>query len=136
MLLCVPANGVVVGLAPSNAEGVARRVGKHCEALIYTDVAAYVELDGTELQGPGADVLSVLNMQVEMHLLRIAIRPYRRDVPRGALDPHDPAAVAVDDVVPVPVREHSPAEHRSPEGALGFEVCRIKHHDLPDQIHR
>ena len=135
MLLHITTNGFIVGLSPPDTEGVTRRVSKHGEPFTVSDLAADVELHRAELQRAATHVLRILNVQVEMDLLRIAIRPHRRHVVWGALDPHDPAALAIDDVVPITVGEHPPAEHARPEGALGLEVRSVEHHYLPDQPH-
>ncbi|HUP87020.1 MAG TPA: hypothetical protein VM143_15305 [Acidimicrobiales bacterium] len=114
---------------------MARWVGEHDEPLIDSDVAARVKLNGAELQGLGAGLFGILDVQVQVYLLRIAVRPDWWDVPGSSLDAHDPAAVVVDDVVPITIRKHAPAEHSRPERALSVKVCSIEHDDLPDQFH-
>lgn len=135
VLLHVSADGVIVGLAPPDAEGVARGVGEHGKALRHTHFAARVELHSAKLQRLRARLFGVLHVQVEMDLLRVPVRPSRRDVLRRALDAHDPAAVPIDDVVPIAVREHPSSEHPGPESAFRLKVCCVEHHYLSDQFH-
>lgn len=128
-------NGFIIGLSPPDAEGVTRRVSKHGETFVDSDLATDVELHCAEPQSAATRLPGILNVQVDVYLLWVAVRPHRRHVVRGPLDPHDPAAVAIDDVVPIPVGEHATAEHARPEGALGLEVRSVEHHYLPDQLH-
>lgn len=136
MLLHVTPDGVVVGLTPPDAEGVPGWVGKHGEALLHSYFAAHVELDCAQFDRARTSLHGALDVEVEMNLLWLAVWPRGLDVPRRALDPHDPATLAVDDVVPIAVGENPSPEHACPEGAFGVQVRGVKDHDLSDQFHR
>ena len=83
--------------------------------------------------GVGAD--RVIDVQIEMDLLRISIRPLRWLMAGSELNADHPAPVRVEDAMKPVVDEDAAAEHARPEGALGSQVCRVEHDYLSRGLH-
>lgn len=64
----------------------------------------------------------IVDVQVQMHLLRAPERPVRRNVTRCQLYANPPLAVGVDNAVPCLVRKDVATQNRGPECALGMQV--------------
>ena len=71
----------------------------------------------------------VVHMKVQVNLLRIAVRPVRRQMVRRQLYPDYPSTFGVKDIVEVVVGEHSTVEHFGPEGTLRTEIACIEDDD-------
>ena len=77
----------------------------------------------------------VIDVEVEVHLLRVSVRPVRRDVVRCQLHPDLPLPSGVDHAMPCLVLEDVPAENPRPERALGTQVGRVEHDHVTHQLH-
>jgi len=71
----------------------------------------------------------VLDMEVNVHLLRRPIGPVRGDVIWRELDADAPLSTRVDDAVKRFVLEDVAAQKPGPKRALGVQFGGVKHHD-------
>ena len=71
-------------VSPTDAEGVARRVGVNLVALFGVQVACLKE-PRSQLKGGFVGRARILDVKVEVHLLRAPVRPLRRQVVRRQL---------------------------------------------------
>ena len=119
--------------APAQTERMPGRVGVDLETLGGRGVGR-LQHPGTQrdnfIMGGG----DVVNVQVEMDLLRRAIGPLRLDVVRGELNGEPPFAVD-DDAVPIVLSNNLAAHQRGPEGTFGREVSSIEDDDLSGKFH-
>jgi hypothetical protein len=77
----------------------------------------------------------VVDVQVDVDLLRRTVGPLRRDVVRREL--HGDSRLPVDDdAVPVVVGDDGAAEESCPERALRSEIGRVQDDDLSGDAHR
>ena len=80
----------------------------------------------------------VVDVEIEMDLLRVSVGPFGRDVVGRELHADHPPIFRVEDAMELVVRENLACEHARPEGALGGQVGCIEHdyltHDLHAQI--
>jgi hypothetical protein len=95
------------------------RVGVHLVALVAIQIRSCLEQSGAEGDRLFVRSLWVFDVQVEMHLLRAAVRPVRGDMVRRQLHADPPLSGGIDDAVPRLVGEDVPAEKPGPERALG-----------------
>src|SRR5699024_86882 len=121
---------------PAEAERVPGRVGVDLERLARVVRGGGGGLEHLRAQGHhvGLRDLEVLHPQVQVHLLRGAVRPVGSDVLRIELDA-DPGPVVDEHHVPVVVAVHGPAEHTGPEGALGLQVGTVEDDHLVVDLH-
>lgn len=131
----VVADRIVGRVAPAEAERVAGRVGVDLVAFVGTEVGGRLQERGAQCHCLRVCCGEVVDVEVEVHLLRVAVGPLGWDVIRGELHAHHPTVVGVDDVVPVVLGQHPAADHRGPERALGREVGRIEHDHLSHDSH-
>jgi hypothetical protein len=125
----------VVGMTPPDTEGVTRRVRVHLMAFRFSEVNGFSQQTSAESEGLGVCRDGVVNMKIQVDLLRITVGPLRRQMAWGELDPDDPAILGIEDVVEVVVGKHSAIEHASPEGALGIEIAGIEDHYPSHDFH-
>ena len=129
------ADRLVVRVPPPEAKWVARWVGIDLVPLGGGQIVGCLQETGTKRDGVGVGARWVVDVKIEMNLLRDSIRPIRRDVVGCELDADHPATVSVDDAVPPVVGEDAAADHPRPEGALGGQVSRIEHDYLSHDLH-
>jgi hypothetical protein len=115
--------------------GVASRVGEHLVTLSRRQVVNVLQYSGPERDGLGVCVGGVVDVQIEVDLLRVAVRPIGRNMVGRELYADHPVPIAVKDTVPPVVAKHPPGKHAGPEGALGGQVRRIENNDLSDELH-
>ena len=77
----------------------------------------------------------VVDVQIEVDLLRAPLGPVGRDMVGCELHADHPLPVGVEDAVPGVVGEHLAVEHARREGALSGEVHRVKHDHLSHELH-
>lgn len=70
-----------------------------------------------------------------MSLLRVPVRPLRRNMVRRQLHAYPPLTGGVDDRVPAVVLENMPIQHAGPERALRLQVGRVEHDNLTNDVH-
>jgi hypothetical protein len=68
----------------------------------------------------------IVDVEVEVHLLRRAVGPVGRRVLRRELNPDPPLASRVDDGVKRVVDGDVAVQPSCPEGALGAQVCSVE----------
>src|SRR5258706_5151623 len=82
--LCVaaqdPADSFGVWVSPAEAEGVAGRVGVDLVPLDSGEVGGCLQQPGPERNGFGVRALRVVDVQIDVDLLRVPVRPIRRDM--------------------------------------------------------
>jgi hypothetical protein len=105
-------------------------VGVRLVTLIGVEVESRLEKPGSECYCLLVRTSGVLNVQVEVDLLRAALRPIRRDVVRGKLDADPPLARGVNDAVPTVIPRRRAPENSGPEPALRMQICGVEHDDL------
>jgi hypothetical protein len=74
-------------VSPADAEGVPGRVGIHLMALVAVQIGSWLQQSGAE--GDCLLVCSsrVMDVEVEMRLLGVAVRPVRRNMVRSSCTP-------------------------------------------------
>jgi len=77
----------------------------------------------------------VIDVDVEMHLLRDSVRPVGKNTMRCKLHADSPLSSSVDDAMPCLVLNDVPTEHPSPERALGSHVSRVEHDHATHEVH-
>ena len=121
-------------MPPADAERVARRVCVDLMAFRRVEVAR-LEQAGTKFDCLLMGGSRILDVEVEMDLLRGPIGPVGRNVFRRELDADRPFARGGDDAVKTVVPNHDSTEHPSPERALGIQVGGIEHDHLSHHLH-
>ena len=130
-----PTKSLVVRMPPPEAERVAGWVGIDLVPLGGGQIVGCLQETGTKRDGVGVGARWVVDVQIQMDLLRASIRPIRRDVVRRELNADRPPTVRVDNAVERVVSEHAAAEHSRPEGTFGCQVSRIKYDYLSHDLH-
>ncbi len=111
------------------------RVGVHLVTLIAVQVLSWLEQTGAQGRRLLVGGAGVIDLEVEMHLLRTSVRPVRRDMVRRQLHADAPLARGVDDAMPRLVHKDVASQHRSPERALSAQVWRVEHHHVAHEFH-
>jgi len=123
------------GETPADAERVPSRVGVHLVTLIAVQILSWLEQSGAKGRRLFVGSAWVIDVKVEMHLLRTSVRPVRRDVVRRQLHADPPLARGVDDAMPRLVHKDLAPQHPSPERALSAQVGRVEHHHVAHEFH-
>jgi len=103
-------------------------------ALGRPDVIRWLQEFGTQRDGFVMGGLDVIDIQVEVHLLRRAIGPLRRNMVGRELNAQPPFAID-EDTVPIVVRFDRSTQQSGPEGALGSQVGGVEDDDLSGNPH-
>src|SRR5690606_8251063 len=119
---------------PAQAERVAGRVGVDPEAARVVRGVLRLQLACPEAHDMLVRARDVLDVQVEVDLLWLALRPLGPDVVRRKLEA-EPGLAVDEDRVPVLVGLDRPVQDACPEGALGLEVVSVEHDDLLCDLH-
>jgi hypothetical protein len=122
-------------VAPSDAERMSGRVGVGLVSLVRFEIGRRLEKTSSQSHRFFVRGSGIVDVEVEMDLLRGSIGPIRRNVVRRELHADPPLTGGVDDRVPTVVLEHSPAENPGPERTLGAQICGIEHDHLPHHTH-
>lgn len=124
-------------MTPADAERMARWIGIHLMSLGRAEVVSSLEQTSAERHDFRVGAGRVVDMQVEMDLLRIPVWPLRWNVIRRKLDADTPLSFGIHNAVPAIfiVGIDAPTEHAGPEGAFGGQVGRIEHDDLSGDFH-
>jgi hypothetical protein len=122
-------------MAPADTERVPSGIGVDLVPFSRGEVLRYLQQPSAQLDSGGVSACRVLDVQVEVHLLRVSVGPFGRHVIRGELNTDPPLTVGVEDTVKRVVGEYATAEHRGPKGALSLEIGRIEHDDLSEEPH-
>ena len=130
-----PTDRVVVRMSPPEAERVACWVGINLVALGGGQIVGCLQQASTELDCLGVGAYWVIDVQIEMDLLWVSIRPFRWDVVGRELNADHPAPVRVEDAVKRVIDEDAAAEHARPKSALGGQVSRVEHNYLSRGLH-
>ena len=122
---------------PTDAEGVTGGVGVDLVALGGGEIVGSLQQTSAERDDLIVGARRVVDVEIEMDLLRCAVGPVGRGVVGCELHADPPLTVGVDDAVPalVGVGDDAPAEHSGPKRALGRQVRRVEHDDLPRDLH-
>jgi hypothetical protein len=123
-------------MAPSDTERMSSRVRVGLVPLVGIEIGNWLEKSGSESHRLFMCCSGVINMEIEVNLLWVAVGPVRRNVVRCELHADPPLAGGVNDAVPAIVHEDSPTEHSGPERALRGQVGCIEHDHLTDHPHR
>lgn len=122
-------------MPPTDAERMSGGVGVHLVAFGSIEIRSRLQQSGAEADCLFMRSSRILDMEVEMHLLRGSVRPVGRNVVGCQLHTDPPLSSAVDDAVSIVVLEDVPPENASPERALGSEVCRVENDHLTHHLH-
>jgi hypothetical protein len=114
-----PTDRVVGRMSPPEAERVAGRVGINLVSLGGGQVVGCLQQAGTECDRLGVGTGRIIDVQIEVDLLRVPMRPFRRDVIGSELNADHPVPVRVEDAVKRVVDEDAAAEHARPKSTLG-----------------
>ncbi len=110
-------------------------VGIHLVSFGRGQIVGCLEQASTELDCLGVGACWVIDVEIEMDLLRVSVRPFRWDVVGSELNADHPAPVRVEDAVKCVIDEDAAAEHARPESALGGKVRRVEHNYLSRGLH-
>ena len=122
-------------MPPSDAKRMSGRVGVCLVAVISIEVGSRLEKSGSESHRLLVRNSGIVDVEIEVDLLRAAIRPVRRTVVRCELHADPPFAGGVGDAVPTVVLEDAPAKDSGPECALRVQVRCVEHDDLTHHSH-
>ena len=128
------AYGVVVGMSPSNAEGMTGRVRVDPVAFVRGWVAIF-EQSCAQTDGTGVRADRVAHVEVQVHLLRVSVGPIRWDMVGCELNTDEPISVSVEHGVETFVGEDMPVENGGPKGALRRKIGCIEHNDVTNDVH-
>jgi catechol 2,3-dioxygenase-like lactoylglutathione lyase family enzyme len=117
----------VVRVTPADAEGVARGIGVDLVPLGCGEVCGCREHARPQRDRFAMCCGNVVDVKIDVNLLRAAVGPVGRYVVRSELHTDDPAVVGIEDTVEVVVGEHSAIEHPGPECAFGCEVAGVEY---------
>ncbi len=121
-------------VSPPDAKRVACRVCVDLMAFLGVQVAR-LEQSGAEPDRRIVRSLWISDVEVEMYLLRSAIRPLRRNVVWNSLHADEPLAGGTDDGMKLVIAEDVPAEDPRPEAALGVKIGGVEHNHLTHHVH-
>ncbi len=122
-------------MSPPDAKRMSSRVCVRLVALVGVEVGSRLEKSGSESHCLLVRNSGIIDVQIEVDLLRVAVRPFRREVVRCELYPDPPLASRVTDAMPTVVLEDAPAKDPGPERALCMEIRRVEHDDLTHHSH-
>jgi hypothetical protein len=77
----------------------------------------------------------IFDVEIEVDLLRAAVRPIRGHMVRCELHADPPLTSRVNDAVPTLVLEDAPSEDPGPKCALGMYVRCVEHNNLTHHSH-
>jgi len=123
-------------VAPPDTERMPGRVCVGLVSLVRIEIGSRSEKSGSQSHRFLVCGSGILDVEIEMDLLRGSVGPIRRNVVRCELHADPPLARGVNDGMPVVVLEHSPAENHGPERALGAQICGVEHDHLAHHTHR
>lgn len=109
-------------------------IGVHTVTLVEAHVPVEEQ---TRPEGQGSLVrgLGVVDVQVQVDLLRTSVGPLRWHVVRGELHAHLPVTVGGEHALEGLVTDDVPVEHARPEGALGVDIGSIEDHHMAHDLH-
>ncbi len=111
------------------------RVGVCLVAAVSIEVGSGLEESGSESHRLLVRNSGIVDVEIEVYLLRAAVRPVRGTVVRCELHADPPFAGGVRDAVPTVVLEDAPAKDSGPERALRVQVRCVEHDDLTHHSH-
>ena len=114
---------------------MAGRVGVDLVPLDSCEVGGCLQQPGPERNGFGVRALRVVDVQIDVDLLRVPVRPIGRDMVGCELHADHPLVVGIEDAVKRVVGEHLAVEHARPEGAFSREVRRVEHDNVSHEVH-
>jgi hypothetical protein len=104
-------------------------------ALVGVEVVSPLEKSGSESHYLLVRESGIVDVEVEVNLLRGAVRPVRGNVVWCKLHANPPIAGGVKHAMPPIVFDDTPVKEPGPERALRMEVCRVEHNDLTNHLH-
>jgi hypothetical protein len=122
-------------MPPPDAKRMSSRIGVCLMALVGVEVGSRLEKSGSESHCLLVRNSRIVDMEIEVNLLRAAVGPVRRDVVRRELHADAPLASGVEDAVPSVLLEDAPAEDPGPERALRVNVRCVEHDDSTHHSH-
>jgi hypothetical protein len=111
------------------------RVCVHLVALGGGEIGSRLEQSGTKGYCLFMCGSRVIDVKVEMHLLRRSMRPVGRNMVGCQLNADPPLSSTIDDAVPIVFFEDMAAKDTRPKCTFSMQVGRIKHDHLTHQIH-
>lgn len=122
-------------MPPADAEWMSGRVGVYLVTLIGIEIDSRLKKPGPERQELLVRSPGILDVEVEVDLLRGTVGPLRRNMVGCELHPDPPPAFGVNDTVPAIVLEYAPTNDAGPERTFRMQVRRVEHDDLPHHPH-
>lgn len=104
-------------------------------ALFCVQGGRRLKEEGAEASDLKVSTAWIVDMEVQVDLLRRPVGPLGCNVIGRQLDAEAPLPISVDDAVPVILSNDSTAEYGGPERALGSEVNRVEDNDLTFNDH-
>jgi hypothetical protein len=123
-------------MPPSDAKRMSSRVGVCLVALVGREIGGRLEQASSERHRLLVRSMRIFDVEIEVDLLRAAVRPVRTDVVRCELNADPPFAGGVNDAVPTLVFDDAPVNERGPERALLVQVCCVEDDNLAHHSHR
>jgi hypothetical protein len=105
-------------------------------SLVGIEIGRRQEKCGSESHHLFVRSSGIINVEIEVDLLWVAVRPVRRNVVRCELDADPPLADGVNDAMPTVVLEDPSAKDTCPECALCVQVSCVEHDHLTHHPHR
>lgn len=135
LLIKKRADRCVVWVPPADAERMAGGIGVDLVPLGCGEIVGGIQDASAQLDRFGMGRCWVVDVQINMDLLRDPVRPLRGGVVGCELDADPPVPVSIDDAMEIVVGEDSAAEHSRPKGAFGGKICGIEDDDLSNESH-
>jgi hypothetical protein len=105
-------------MSPPYAERMSGRVRIRLVPLVGIEIGGGQEKDGSECYRLFVRCSGVINVEIEMDLLRVSVGPVRRNVVRCELYTNPPFPGGVNDAMPTVILENPSAKDPCPECAL------------------
>lgn len=120
---------------PAEAEGMSGRVRVDLEPLIRCRVVRLLQQCGAKVHSLFVGGGEILDVQVEVNLLRRPVRPLRPDMVRSELDAHPRLAIDENRVPVVVIGFDGSSDQLRPKGAHGPQFGRVQDNNRSRDLH-
>lgn len=123
-------------MAPPDTERVTRRVGIHLKPFLGIEIVGFVEQPRTASHCVTVRFVWILDVQVQVDLLCVSVRPIGLNMIRSQLNTQEPAALGIENAVERVVGVDPTVEHPRPERAHSIDISCIEHDHVSLHSHR
>ena len=123
-------------MTPPDTERMSCRIRIGLVSLVGFEISGRQEKCGSESHRLFVRSSGIINVEIEVDLLRVAVGPVRRNVVRCELHTDPPLAGGVNDAMPTVVLEDPSAKDPCPECALRVQISCVEHDHVTHHPHR